>query len=175
VKITEYTALGNVNAIVFTDSNGKTYTFTKDNTRGVFQNYVSSYFSRRFIVVAPGETYQGSGSSSGSGTFYVTDGKTTQSSGSVYAMTGSGLQQVTSSASVITSSGVVSSGITTETSGSSADFATVTNSSSDKWLIVGKGYGHNVGMSQYGAYAMGLQGYTYQQILQFYYTGVTIS
>ena len=37
-----------------------------------------------------------------------------------------------------------------------------------------KGYGHGVGMSQYGANAMAKQGLTYQEILHHYYTGVTI-
>jgi stage II sporulation protein D len=38
----------------------------------------------------------------------------------------------------------------------------------------GKGYGHGVGMSQYGAKGMAEQGYTYDAILKHYYTGVTI-
>ena len=37
------------------------------------------------------------------------------------------------------------------------------------------GYGHGVGMSQYGANALAKEGKTYQEILQWYYTGVTIS
>lgn len=37
-----------------------------------------------------------------------------------------------------------------------------------------RGYGHGVGMSQYGADYLARQGYTYQEILQYYYTGVTI-
>ena len=36
------------------------------------------------------------------------------------------------------------------------------------------GYGHGVGMSQYGANAMAKEGRTWQEILQWYYTGVTI-
>lgn len=36
-------------------------------------------------------------------------------------------------------------------------------------LFETKGYGHRVGMSQYGADAMALEGYTYQQILSHYY------
>ena len=36
------------------------------------------------------------------------------------------------------------------------------------------GYGHGVGMSQYGANAMAKAGSTYREILQWYYTGVTI-
>jgi stage II sporulation protein D len=178
VAVTEYTPLGNANKVVFTDSNGKTYTFTKDNTRGVFQNYFpNSYFSRRFIIVAPGQTYSGTGTQpSGTGDFTVTDGKSTVQTGSVYAITASGTEQVTGAAASITGSGLVpaDTGSGSASAASSADFATVTNTSSTNWLIVGKGYGHNVGMSQYGAYAMGQQGYSYDQILKFYYTGVTI-
>ena len=37
------------------------------------------------------------------------------------------------------------------------------------------GYGHGVGMSQYGANSLAKEGKTYQEILQWYYTGVTIS
>ena len=37
-----------------------------------------------------------------------------------------------------------------------------------------RGFGHRVGMSQYGANAMAKQGLTYQEILKHYYTGVTI-
>ncbi|NLM41793.1 MAG: stage II sporulation protein D [Firmicutes bacterium] len=36
------------------------------------------------------------------------------------------------------------------------------------------GYGHGVGMSQYGAQGMALQGYTYEQILQYYYQGIEL-
>ena len=37
-----------------------------------------------------------------------------------------------------------------------------------------KGYGHGVGMSQYGAEAMARLGYTYQDILKYYYQGIEI-
>lgn len=36
------------------------------------------------------------------------------------------------------------------------------------------GYGHGVGMSQYGAQAMALSGSTYEEILEHYYTGVAV-
>ena len=36
------------------------------------------------------------------------------------------------------------------------------------------GYGHGVGMSQYGANAMAKEGKTYQEILEWYYTGITL-
>lgn len=37
-----------------------------------------------------------------------------------------------------------------------------------------QGFGHRVGMSQYGAQAMAEQGYDYRDILTWYYTGVTL-
>ena len=40
--------------------------------------------------------------------------------------------------------------------------------------ITGSGSGHNLGMSQYGAKAMAELGYTYDEILEFYYTDITI-
>ena len=41
--------------------------------------------------------------------------------------------------------------------------------------ITTKGFGHRVGMSQYGAEAMALQGKNYQDILSHYYVGTEIT
>lgn len=41
-------------------------------------------------------------------------------------------------------------------------------------LITTKGYGHGVGMSQYGAQAMAIKGYKYDEILKYYYQNVQI-
>ena len=40
--------------------------------------------------------------------------------------------------------------------------------------ITTKGYGHGVGLSQYGANGMAQEGYTYKEILKHYYTGVEV-
>lgn len=42
-------------------------------------------------------------------------------------------------------------------------------------IITTKGYGHGVGMSQYGANFLAKQGKTYDKIVKYYYRGVTIS
>ena len=42
------------------------------------------------------------------------------------------------------------------------------------FVVSGRGYGHGVGMSQYGAYGQALAGRTYDQILGHYYTGTKI-
>ncbi|RJE91025.1 SpoIID/LytB domain-containing protein [Paenibacillus sp. 1011MAR3C5] len=39
----------------------------------------------------------------------------------------------------------------------------------------GTGFGHGVGMSQYGALSLAQQGYDYQYILKYYYKGITIA
>lgn len=44
----------------------------------------------------------------------------------------------------------------------------------DTFTVQTRGYGHGVGMSQYGADFLARQGQTYEQILLHYYTGVTI-
>src|SRR5438477_201208 len=43
------------------------------------------------------------------------------------------------------------------------------------FLISGHGYGHGVGMGQWGAEGYALHGYTYDQILAAYYSGTTLS
>lgn len=43
-----------------------------------------------------------------------------------------------------------------------------------KVLITTKGFGHGVGMSQYGANGMAKEGFTYKEILKYYYQGSTI-
>lgn len=44
--------------------------------------------------------------------------------------------------------------------------------SGDRVLFQVKGYGHGVGMSQYGANCLAKEGKTYQEILRHYYTGI---
>lgn len=48
------------------------------------------------------------------------------------------------------------------------------NHHTDGFTFTVKGYGHGVGMSQVGAKAMAEQGFTYDEILKHYYTGVTV-
>ena len=43
-----------------------------------------------------------------------------------------------------------------------------------KWVVPGKGYGHGVGMSQWGAFGFAKHGRTYKQILRHYYKGASI-
>jgi stage II sporulation protein D len=47
-------------------------------------------------------------------------------------------------------------------------------SASVSWVVHGRGFGHGVGMSAYGAYGYALHGKSYQFILAHYYTGTTV-
>ena len=55
----------------------------------------------------------------------------------------------------------------------SADFEIIKNENGITFTT--KGYGHGVGLSQYGANGMAKSGYNYEQILTHYYTGVKLT
>ncbi|KAA3639346.1 MAG: hypothetical protein DWP92_04770 [Armatimonadetes bacterium] len=46
-----------------------------------------------------------------------------------------------------------------------------TANSDDEWIIEGGGWGHGIGLSQYGAYGMALDGFEADEILDHYYSG----
>lgn len=56
----------------------------------------------------------------------------------------------------------------------SANFTVVYNADEENFYITTKGYGHGVGLSQYGANAMGENGSDFREILLHYYTGAEI-
>ena len=99
---------------------------------------------------------------------YANDaGNVLEDIGEVYAIGSSGTMgkiAATGTLSVITGSGVEEVSII----GSGAAIT------ADKYVISGSGWGHNVGMSQFGAKAMAEQGLSYKDILEFYFTGVTV-
>lgn len=45
----------------------------------------------------------------------------------------------------------------------------------ESYVFTGSGYGHGVGMNQWGARYLGSNGHDYREILAFYYTGVTLA
>ena len=53
------------------------------------------------------------------------------------------------------------------------DETPITNAAS--YTFNGSGWGHSVGMSQWGAYGMARQGFGYEDILKFYFTGIEIA
>ena len=114
------------------------------------RNFLSQYCkSASFTVSAHSPVYVGEG------TEYMLD---TQN---MYVMTADGLQTMTASAGgleVLTGSGV----------------ATVGSAKDRMFTIDGEGYGHGVGMSQYGAMTLAERGEDFRSILSLYFPGTTI-
>lgn len=150
--VTQTTPTGNVYAITFTDVSGKSWSFYKQDARTFL-----GLRSLRYTVSGNGST------ATGGGEVPLAGGGSTVLNGA-YAIDGSGaINTVTGDAWVLTGNGLIQP----KPSG-----GTVT--SADSYTITGSGWGHGVGMSQYGALAMAKAGYTYDQILKFYFTGVDV-
>lgn len=162
VYVSEYTPLGNVRQVTFVGSAG-TKTFTGDDCRMIFYSstYQKSVSSMRFDI---------NGRRGGSGGLYVNGTGLLSSLDGASVISGGGTTGTLrgNSASVITSSGTVT--VSCEASRPSSGGG----SQNGNFVITGTGNGHNVGMSQYGAKAMAEQGYGFQEILNFYYTDITI-
>lgn len=165
VYISEYTPVGNVKKVTFEGSRGSS-TVSGDTCRTVFYSstYNKSVRSMRFDI-------NGSRAGDGGGEIYTTGSGMLTSLDGASAISGNGSVGAVrgNSASVITSSG-----ISTVSGGEGTVFQPDTGSFNGSVTITGTGNGHNVGMSQYGARAMAEQGYRYQDILEFYYTDITI-
>ena len=158
VAIVSLTDSGNPKQITFTDNNGKHFTI---DTRYVKEN-ILGLPSYRYGLEASGTgvSVNGSDAVDAAGLYAIDgNGNKVPLSGDVYMLTGSGTVKLDQS-SAKASGGLGNLGSTTGNNGT--------------FTFIGKGWGHNVGMSQWGAYAMAEQGYTYLEILQFYYTGITV-
>ncbi len=184
--IDEFTDVGNVYRLTIVDSSGKEFNFEKEEVRTILNSstYGVSINSMRYNIggepgagitpdapdVAPpqdpeppieGGGYTGdifiNGQASTDSTFYVLgeNGVSTIADvHSAYAATENGTQQIAKTTTVSASNQAASNGT---------------------YTINGQGWGHNVGMSQYGAKGMAELGYSYDDILKFYYTGVDIT
>lgn len=164
IEVTKRTENGNVNELVFTDHTGKNITYQRDAVRVLQKIPGVQYMSRRFTVTAN----NGAAPPAVSGDqFSVYDGKSNNTASTVVAIDGKGNKNtVTAPAAILTDSGLQTVG------GNETTTQPATNT--DGWTLSGSGYGHNIGMSQWGAYAMGKLGHTYDEILKFYYTGIEI-
>lgn len=158
VYVSEFTDMGNVAKVTFEGSRGSV-TVKGETCRTIFYSstYGKSVKSQRFTI-------NGVGASSGG--IYINDEDTCLSSlEGVSVLSGTGkTTKLDGEAAVLSASGTTTVG---ESSQSAA-------SKDGTFTITGTGSGHNLGLSQYGAKAMAELGYTYDEILEFYYTDVDI-
>jgi len=149
VYVSEFTPTGNVYSLTFVGTSGSK-TVYRESCRTLL-----GLRSMRFTVGTDAPSYS------------VNDGKTAVSGiRGAYLISGTGEVSAYDGGAedvyVITSGGTAKP----ESAASGAD--------AGRFTFTGSGWGHNVGMSQWGATAMAELGYGYRDILEFYFTGVTI-
>lgn len=91
--------------------------------------------------------------------YAVGGGQTAQIQADAPVLTGSGMQAAGAGAYVLTGSGLQK----------------IEQSTSDTYVFNGRGHGHGVGLSQYGAKGMAEGGFTFDEIIAHYYPGTTLS
>lgn len=156
VYVSGWTEVGNVAEVTFTDTSGKTLKVHGEACRMAFYSstYNKNVRSLRFTIA---------GGSGGAGLYVNDTGSRLPSLDGAAMISGGGTVSIHSGSggAVITSAGVEA--LEEGAAGSGGAFT-----------ITGTGNGHNVGLSQYGAKGMAEQGFSWQDILNFYYTGVDI-
>ena len=148
VSISKLTPAGSVYSIAITDGS-KTVTLSKENMRMVVGTSV--LLSQNFRIVNDGQVYVNDGTASLSG------------------LTG---------ASVINGDGTISTlsaSTPTVLTGDGTETLDPGSGDSSVFQFEGKGWGHSLGLSQIGSRGMAQQGWTFDQIIKYYYTGVQIS
>lgn len=157
-EVTKFSKTGNVLEIKFTYANGKSNTFAS-----VGSSWLRSKLGCRtmhFTVTPVGEGVAKDVEFSVNGENATLSGIT-----GLYVLAADGsVVPVQSYPYVITGTGTVSSTQPTP----------AVAGGEVKYLVKGAGNGHNIGYSQWGGYGMGVQGFTYDEILKFYFTGVTV-
>jgi len=153
VYVTAYTESGRALGITFVGSLDS-YTVEKETMR-----YWFGFYSRKFQIVLPSSTPSTSKQVLGAvGVTGTTDIK------NAYVINGSG--QVTKANTTDNQTLIMSD--------SNINSIPLIYGQNGQYIFVGQGNGHGVGMSQSGAKGMAAAGFTYEEILEYYYTGVDV-
>ena len=165
MEVTKRTEIGNADQVVITDYLGSKATFSHDNVRILNGIAGVGYFSRNFSIV-PNYAQEAYLISYAPVLIRTEAGDEQRETVHVLSAKGEGSVDSTD-ANVLTADGVRNL--------KNDVIRTVKDGYNPiSWTLVGSGYGHNVGLSQWGAYAMAEQGKTYEEILAFYYPGTTL-
>jgi len=161
MRVSAYTATGNVLTVTMKDDRGAEYTFSKRDRLYTALGVPTQHFNIGSATYEPGS-------------IFVNDSLQTISPDSgVFAIDGNGMTVAVPGGQIyaITESGSIEI-VKGETLGDTSDDNGMING---VFTIKGSGRGHNVGMSQWGAYSMAeYHGKTFIDIIEFYYSGVEI-
>ena len=182
IVITKISTGGRVQEMKIVGTSGSV-TLTKENIRTYFSGACGSLPSKMFTINGKGgDPSYGSRSvqrqatkSSRTGSLTssaAANGITAKTEGTLSAMNGKNLKLDGLSVSENTNSNQNTPVISTEDYQIyDVNISTVENGT---FVFEGSGNGHGVGLSQNGAQGMAQQGYSYEEIIKHYYTGVTI-
>ena len=146
-----YSATGRINSLQVTDSN-RFLTLQGTTVRTVLNLY-----STKFKIVKKGEIPDAVSVISANG---VSDGRISE----MYIISASGVEK----ASEKLEQYIVQS------DSNLWNYPRLAPTESTELLFAGMGYGHGVGMSQYGAKGMAEAGFTYKEIIEYYFTGAVV-
>ena len=182
IVITKISTGGRVQEMKIVGTSGSV-TLTKENIRTYFSGACGSLPSKMFTINGKGgnpssgsrsvQRQATKSSSTGSLTSSAAaNGITAKTEGTLSAMNGKNLKLDGLSVSENTNSNQNTPVISTEDYQIyDVNISTVENGT---FVFEGSGNGHGVGLSQNGAQGMAQQGYSYEEIIKHYYTGVTI-
>ena len=168
-----YSDLGNVIQVRVTYGNGESNDLKPTSIRSVFG--VSSI---RFTVNGQSVS-SGAGTSSSGGGLTANGSASLDSQGTYTVISGSGslsqagldgLYAISGSGSITPAEDAASGG----GSGTDTPTGTQVTVSGSSYSFQGSGNGHQLGLSQYGAWAMAERGFTYDEIIEFYYPGTYV-
>lgn len=169
-----YSDLGNVIQVRVNYRDGGSDTIRPSSMRSVF-----GISSIRFTVNGQAAS-SGSGTTSSSGGELTANGSTSlDSQGTYTVISGSGslsqagldgLYAISGSGSITPAEDAASGG----GSGTDTPTGTQVTVSGSSYTFQGSGNGHQLGLSQYGAWAMAERGFTYDEIIEFYYPGTYV-
>ena len=169
-----YSDLGNVIQVRANYRDGGSDTIRPSSMRSVF-----GISSIRFTVNGQAAS-SGSGTTSSSGGGLTANGSTSlDSQGTYTVISGSGslsqagldgLYAISGSGSITPAEDAASGG----GSGTDTPTGTQVTVSGSSYTFQGSGNGHQLGLSQYGAWAMAERGFTYEEIIEFYYPGTYV-
>ena len=169
-----YSDLGNVIQVRVNYRDGGSDTIRPSSMRSVF-----GISSIRFTVNGQAAS-SGSGTTSSSGGGPTANGSTSlDSQGTYTVISGSGslsqagldgLYAISGSGSITPAEDAASGG----GSGTDTPTGTQVTVSGSSYSFQGSGNGHQLGLSQYGAWAMAERGFTYDEIIEFYYPGTYV-
>ena len=172
--ILTYSDLGNVIQVRVNYRGGGSDTIRPSSMRSVF-----GISSIRFTVNGQAAS-SGSGTTSSSGGGLTANGSTSlDSQGTYTVISGSGslsqagldgLYAISGSGSITPAEDAASGG----GSGTDTPTGTQVTVSGSSYSFQGSGNGHQLGLSQYGAWAMAERGFTYDEIIEFYYPGTYV-